>query len=118
MGVNPSFEDISKILQIDIDYKRKKITPTKVINSVCETFDVKPSDIKGNRRTAYVALCRQIVMYILRKELEMPLERVAREVNRKDHTTVIHAFEKIEERIQQDNRFSEKIQSCLKILRD
>lgn len=118
LGVNPSFEDISKILQIDIDYKRKKITPTKVINSVCETFDVKPSDIKGNRRTAYVALCRQIVMYILRKELELPLERVAREVNRKDHTTVIHAFEKIEERIQKDNRFSEKIQSCLKILRD
>ena len=48
----------------------------------------------------------------------MPLERVAREVNRKDHTTVRHAFEKIEERIQKDNRFSEKIQSCLKILRD
>ena len=35
-------------------------------------------------------------MYILRKELSMPLERVAKEVNRNDHTTVIHACEKIE----------------------
>ena len=54
-------------------------------------------------------------MYILRKELEMPLEEL-QEVNRKDHTTVIHAFEL--RKNTEDNRFSEKIQSCLKILRD
>ena len=83
-----------------------------------EVFDVKPSDIKGNRRTAYVAMCRQIVMYILRKELELPLERVAKEVNRKDHTTVLHAYDKIAKKIENDSRFGEKIKSCLKILRD
>ncbi|MHC1716591.1 MAG: chromosomal replication initiator protein DnaA [Candidatus Dojkabacteria bacterium] len=118
LGVNPSYEDISKILQIDLDYKRKKITPAKVISSVSEIFDVKPSDIKGNRRTAYVALCRQIVMYILRKELELPLERVAREVNRKDHTTVLHACEKIKNKLETDSRFEEKIQRCFKMLRE
>jgi len=118
LGVNPTNEDIARILQIDIDYKRKKITPAKVISSVAEVFDIKPSDIKGNRRTAYVAMCRQIVMYILRKELELPLERVAREVNRKDHTTVLHAYDKISKKIENDSRFNEKVQSCLKILRD
>jgi chromosomal replication initiator protein len=118
LGVEPTNEDIARILQIDIDYKRKKITPAKVITSVSEVFDVKPSDIKGNRRTAYVAMCRQIVMYILRKELELPLERVAKEVNRKDHTTVLHAYDKIAKKIENDSRFGEKIKSCLKILRD
>lgn len=118
LGVNPSNEDIARILQIDIDYKRKKITPAKVISSVADVFDVKPSDIKGNRRTAYVAMCRQIVMYILRKELELPLERVAREVNRKDHTTVLHAYDKISKKIEGDSRFGEKIQNCLKMLRE
>ena len=105
------------MLQIDLDSKRKKITPAKVISAVSEVFDVKPSEIKGNRRTAYVAQCRQVVMYILRKELELPLERVAREVNRKDHTTVIHAYEKIEKKEQEDAIFREKLDSCLHIIR-
>jgi chromosomal replication initiator protein len=117
LGVNPTFEDISKILQIDLDSKRKRITPAKVIKTVCEVFDVKPQEIKGNRRTAYVAKCRQIVMYILRKELDMPLERVAREVNRKDHTTVIHAYEKIGKLRETDSRLDEKIDKCIKILK-
>ena len=117
LGVEPSFEDVSRILQIDLDTKRKRITPKKVIKTVGEVFDVKPSEIKGKRRTAYVAKCRQIVMYILRTELEMPLERVAKEVNRKDHTTVIHAYEKIEELREQDPRLDERINNCLKILK-
>lgn len=118
LGVNPTFDDIAKILQVDIDYKRKKITPSKVITAVSEIFGIKQSDIKGNRRTSYVALCRQVVMYILRKELELPLESVAKEVNRKDHTTVIHAYDKIEEKMKQDERFKDKIHSCLKIIRE
>lgn len=117
LGLKPTEEDVAKMLQIDLDSKRKKITPAKVISAVSEVFDVKPSEIKGNRRTAYVAQCRQVVMYILRKELELPLERVAREVNRKDHTTVIHAYEKIEKKEQEDAVFREKLDSCLHIIR-
>ena len=117
LGLEPTTEDIAKMLQIDLDSKRKKITPAKVISTVAEVFGVKPSEIKGIRRTAYVAQCRQIVMYILRKELELPLERVAKEVNRKDHTTVIHAYEKIEKKVSEDANFSKKLDSCLQILR-
>ncbi|MFA7654972.1 MAG: helix-turn-helix domain-containing protein, partial [Candidatus Dojkabacteria bacterium] len=59
----------------------------------------------------------QIVMYILRTELELPLEKVAKEVNRKDHTTVIHACEKIEKLRKEDPRLNEKINTTLKILK-
>jgi len=117
LGLNPTDEDIAKLLQVDLDSKRKKITPTKVISTVGEVFDIKPSEIKGNRRTAYVAQCRQVVMYILRKELQLPLERVAREVNRKDHTTVLHAYEKIEDMVKNDSRFGEKVDKCIQLLR-
>lgn len=112
LGEEPTFEDVARILQVDLDSKRKRITPQKVIKTVGNIFDVPISDIKGNRRTAYVALTRQVIMYILREELDLPLERVAREVNRKDHTTVLHACEKISQKIQTDSRFSEKIDTC------
>ena len=116
LGEIPTYEEAAKILQVDIASKRKKITPKKVIASVSEVFEVKPTEIKGNRRTAYVALSRQVVMYILRKELELPLEKVAREVNRKDHTTVLHACEKIEKMMNEDSRFKEKIETCKRYL--
>ena len=118
LGMNPTKEDIAKLLQIDLESKRKKISPVKVMKCVSEVFDVKLVDIKGNRRTAYVAQCRQIVMYILRNELAMPLERVAQEVNRKDHTTVLHACEKIQSLRDKDSRFNEKMETCFKMLRD
>ena len=112
MGENPSYEEVAKMLQVDIESKRVKMNPQKVIKCVSGIFDVPITDIKGNRRTAYVALARQVVMYILRKELDLPLERVAKEVNRKDHTTVIHACRQISERVEKDSRFAEKIELC------
>jgi len=116
LGELPSYEEAAKILQVDIESKRKKITPRRVIAVVSDVFDVKPAQIKGNRRTAYVALSRQVVMYILRNDLELPLEKVAREVNRKDHTTVLHACEKISKMINEDSRFSEKVETCKRYL--
>ena len=85
LGELPAIEDAAKILQVDIDSKRKKITPKKVIKTVADVFEVKTTEIKGNRRTAYVALSRQVVMYILRNELELPLEKVAREVKKRSY---------------------------------
>ncbi len=116
LGKNVSQEEIIQILAIDIESKRKRITPEKVIDSVCDIFDVTSREIKGKRRTAYVALSRQIVMYILRDSLEYPLEKVAKQVNRKDHTTVLHACERIQKRMEQDKRFAEKVEKCKQII--
>lgn len=118
LGLSPTREDVAKLLQIDIDSKRKRITPAKVISAVSDVFGVKSSEIKGSRRTAYVAQCRQIVMYILRRELSMPLEKVAKEVNRTDHTTVIHACEKIEKLYEKDSRIRAKLDECYRIIKE
>lgn len=116
LGDEPTYEEVARILQVDIDSKRRKISPQKVLKTVSEVFDTPITDIKGSRRTAYVALTRQIVMYILREDLALPLEKIAREVNRKDHTTVLHACERINERMNKDSRFKEKIEMCRKEL--
>jgi chromosomal replication initiator protein len=55
-------------------------------------------------------------MYILRTELELPLEKVAKQVNRKDHTTVLHACDKIEGMMKEDSNFKEKVEKCRKLL--
>jgi chromosomal replication initiator protein len=116
LGDLPTYEETAKILQVDIESRRKKITPKKVIDTVSDVFEVKVSEIKGKRRTAYIALSRQVVMYILRTELELPLEKVAKQVNRKDHTTVLHACDKIEGMMKEDSNFKEKVEKCRKLL--
>jgi chromosomal replication initiator protein len=117
LGDNPTYEDIARLLQVDIESKRRRVSPQKVLKITSEIYDIPISDIKGNRRTAYVALVRQVVMYLLRNELDLPLESVAKEVNRKDHTTVLHACEKIEHLINTDSRFAEKVELCRRELR-
>lgn len=105
-------EDVAKMLQVDLATKRRRIKPEDIINSVCEVFDVTTKDIKGQRRTAHIALSRQLIMFLLREELEYPLEKVASQVNRKDHTTVLHACEKITGLMEDDSRFKEKVERC------
>jgi len=98
-------DDVAKMLQVDLETKRKRIKPSTILDAVCEVFDVTSRELKGKRRTAHIALSRQTVMYLLREELELPLERIAKEVNRTDHTTVLHACNKIEGLLESDERF-------------
>ncbi len=112
LGDELSLEDVARILQVDLASKRNKISPMKVLKVVSDVFDVTITEIKGSKRTAYIALARQVVMYILNNDLGIPLEKVAKEVNRKDHTTVIHASRKITQMIESDSRFAEKIDVC------
>lgn len=116
LGRDTTIEEIARALQVDIESKRKRIKPERIMDVVCEKFDVSSKDIKGKRRTAYLATARQVIMYMLRTELGLPLEKVAREVNRSDHTTVLHACEKIETMMKDDSRFKEKIESCKSML--
>jgi chromosomal replication initiator protein len=80
----------------------KKISPNDVIRSVCTYYDVKPVHIKSATRSEDIAMPRQIVMYILRKELKMKLEDIADLLRRKDHTTIMHGVDKVNRLLMKD----------------
>ncbi len=109
-GITPSVDDAAKILEIDQESKRKKVDPRDIILEVCKAFGVSIRDVRGNRRTADLVEPRQVCMYLLRKELGIPLEQVAKELNRNDHTTVLHAIERVEKRMEQDGEFKGKVE--------
>lgn len=80
----------------------KKISYSDVIRAVCTYFNVKQSHIKGPKRTSELVLPRQLIMYILRNKLNLKQTEIARLLKRKDHTTVIHAVEKISRLVTKD----------------
>ncbi len=73
----------------------KRITSRQILKTVSDYYQVKISDIKGSRRLKSYTLPRQVVMYLLRKELQIPLKEVGRLLGGRDHTTILHGQDKI-----------------------
>lgn len=93
-------ENIKGLLGRGLDenfVKRKNLTSDKVIDTVATHFSIGKRALMGQARSRMIARPRQILMYLLRTELGLPLEEVGRLVGGRDHSTVIHAVEKITE---------------------
>jgi len=79
----------------DLEINQRIILPKEVIGVVANFYQLKVGEIKGSRRLRSVVLPRQIVMYLLRKELKMPYKEVGVFLGGRDHTTIIHGERKI-----------------------
>jgi len=79
---------------------------TKVINSstiqeaVARYFDLKPDEFKSKKRNREIAYPRQIAMYLCRELTDLSLPKIGEEFGGRDHTTVIHACDKISKDIE------------------
>lgn len=71
------------------------ISSRKVIKIVADYFSIEPSDILGKRRIKELVYPRQLVMYLLREELNQSYPQIGELLGGKDHTTIMHGFNKI-----------------------
>src|SRR5690606_18161495 len=94
-----TLDEVAHMLGVDSKSKQKQVKVPRVLKEVSKSFGIMVKDIKGERRTKEVALARQVAMYILREELNYKLEQVADFVNRQDHTTVLHAIDKVKSKM-------------------
>jgi chromosomal replication initiator protein len=84
------------IKDIVSDDKPEPIKIDEIIVEVAKTYNVSPTDILSNRRTASLVLARQVAMYIARETTELSYKSIG-ESFAKDHTTVLYNVNKIEE---------------------
>lgn len=80
----------------------KRVTIPIIQQAVCEFFNLEIEDLKAQRRTKNVTLPRQIAMYLVRELTDYSLPKIGEEFGGRDHSTVIHACEKIQELIKND----------------
>lgn len=94
-------ELIEDILQVEVETKRPriKVAPADVIKTVANHYHVKQSSLKGTSRLKNLVTARHIAMYILKKELSLPLTEIGRWFTGRDHTSVLHAVKKVEKDI-------------------
>ncbi|MGB9706480.1 MAG: chromosomal replication initiator protein DnaA [Microgenomates group bacterium] len=77
------------------DFPSRFIKPKEVISAVASYFNLKVSDLLGERRLKEFVLPRQILMYFLRTDLKLSLVEVGRLLGGRDHSTIIYGVEKI-----------------------
>lgn len=82
--------------------RSQRIRPNSVITKTAQYFAFKPAELIGSSRKAPLTAARHTAMYLLYNDLNLPYEQVGRLFGGRDHTTVIHAVEKITEKIKTD----------------
>ena len=78
-----------------------EIKPTDIISQVAKYFHLTFDDIVGRTRTKNIALARQIAMYLAREMTSMSLVDIGEVFGGRDHTTVMHAYTRISNEMQE-----------------
>jgi chromosomal replication initiator protein len=92
----------------------KQVTIDLIQDVVANYFNLKVDDLKSSRRTRNVAFPRQIAMYLCRKLTDMSLPKIGEEFGGRDHTTVIHAYEKISSNLKVDEGLQNSVTDLTK----
>lgn len=94
----------------------KKVIPQDIVKAICSFYNIRVSHLRGESRVVTIVLPRQITMYILRTYLKMRLEEIAYLLKRKDHTTVIHAVDKISNLMMKDALVKKEVDQIIQTL--
>ncbi|MFY9141247.1 MAG: chromosomal replication initiator protein DnaA [Thermacetogeniaceae bacterium] len=96
--------------------QKRNITIPMIQKVVAQYYNLSVEDFKSRRRTKNVAIPRQIAMYICREMTDASLPKIGQEFGGRDHTTVIHACEKVKEYIENDASIEDAINKIFEIL--
>lgn len=89
--------------------KRGSINIKQLIKMVADFYGIKLENLIGKSRMKTLALPRQIAMYLLREELNTSYPAIGQELGDRDHTTAIHAYNKIKKEVENETRIKDEI---------
>ena len=96
--------------------KRKGITHKHIIKVVSDFFDISPEELTIKGRKKEIVRPRQIVMYLMRSELNYSYPGIGEKLGGRDHTTAIHAFEKIRKELEVNDKLQGEVAILLEQL--
>ena len=102
------------IRDIRNDNQPVPITVERIINEVARTLSVTPEDIRSNKRSAPISQARQVAEYVVRNITGLPMKAIGEEFGTRDHSTVVYALQKVEQRMNQDPSFKGLVQDIIK----
>jgi len=112
-GREMNVETAREVLKEIVGPERPRITAEGIQRVVADYFDLSEDAIRGKRRTASVALSRQIAMYLCRELTDLSLKEIGARFGGKDHTTVLHAYEKVKRLSVEDSQLGSAVEKLI-----
>ncbi|MFZ5364663.1 MAG: chromosomal replication initiator protein DnaA [Patescibacteria group bacterium] len=114
----PSIDNIKKILfsLSNAGAQKNAITTKLVIETVGKFYGIGTEDVVGKCRQKRLAFPRQIIMYLMREELRSSYPSIGQELGGRDHTTAMHAYSKIRELLENDEKLRQEINLIKQLL--
>lgn len=96
-----------KVLQRPVETKQKGVDLHRIAGCVANHFEYSIQEIRSTKRNKELAFARHVALYLMKKMTDYSLKDIGAFLERKDHSTVIHAYEKIEQYKKNDGTFSQ-----------
>jgi chromosomal replication initiator protein len=94
------------------------LKPDQIIDTICEFYNIKPTQLKGKKRDAYLVRPRHVCMYLLKEEGKLTFVEIGNMLGGRDHTTIMHAVEKIEGLLANSENTQEEIGTIKQKMKD
>ena len=89
------------------------LTPAQVLLGVCRYYNVEVERMRGKQREREIAWPRQVAMYLMRQETSASLLQIGAELGGRDHTTIMHGWEKVQEEVTNNDRVRREVAAVL-----
>jgi chromosomal replication initiator protein len=97
MGAMPISIELAQAVLSNVLYnpKKRQVTPERIAKAVADYYGVQMDALRGQKRDKGIVMPRQIAMFLMREETDVSLLRIGAELGGRDHSTVLHACDKI-----------------------
>jgi chromosomal replication initiator protein len=118
MGGMPITIDLAQAVLSNVLYnpKRRMVTPERIAAAVSEYYGVELEQLKGQKRDRAIVTPRQIAMYLMRNETDVSLLRIGQELGGRDHSTVLHACDKIDRETQENEELRRELAAVRELI--
>ncbi len=117
-----SLPDIKSVKQVLGDYvsniQTKSLSPKEIIDAVAKFYEITSKELIGKSRKKELVWPRQIAIYLIREELQSSYPNIGEVMGGRDHTTAMHAYNKINREIKENNneRIKQEAESIKQLL--
>ncbi|MDA8330279.1 MAG: chromosomal replication initiator protein DnaA [Candidatus Dormibacteraeota bacterium] len=117
-GGSPTIEEVSEILRDIIPTAdTRPVSVDAVQTLVADYYGISIKEMTSKRRDKHIVFPRQVAMYLIREEIAMSLPAIGLAFGGRDHTTVLHSYEKISNDIKEDPKVADDISRLREKLR-
>ena len=110
-NTQPTPESVKNILStISASMHKQALTAKTIISIISEFYDITTAEILGSSREKRLVIPRQISMYLMREELKSSFPSIGQEIGGRDHTTAMHAYDKIKKVLKKDDKIRQNIE--------